>query len=78
MAIPIKQRTKRKRQVGFQKRIEVAQEEEMKIYKKAKIARTLLVYFPNKVKVPFLAKVASYILAKCGGILDVQYRDIKK
>lgn len=67
-----------KEQIAFQKRIESVQKEEIKLYKKAKIERTLFVNFPNKKRVPLLAKLASYILAKCGGILDIQYRDIKK
>ena len=48
------------------------------IYKKHNLGIRLSINFPNRKTVPFIAKVAVWIIEKYGGIIDTLYIDLTK
>lgn len=48
------------------------------LLKKNNLAARLIINFPKNIKVPFLSRIALWIVAKQGGQLDIQFFDIKK
>ena len=63
--------------MDFEQRVKLAIKEEVKIYKKAEIQKGLIINFPLRQKIPFIVKVAIWIIRIKGGILDTQFFDLK-
>jgi hypothetical protein len=52
--------------------------EEAKLLKKYKIAKKMIINFGRKKKVPWLSKIAIKIINAQGGIVDLQFFNLKK
>lgn len=48
------------------------------LLKKHKLISRLVINFPFRRKIPFLSKVALWVVAKQGGRMDIQFSEIKK
>jgi len=61
----------------FQNRLKQAQKQEQLLYKKYKIDRKIIIYFPQQKDNSIFIRLALWILNKKGGVLDIQYFDNK-
>ena len=61
----------------FQNRLKQAQKQEQLLYKKYKIDRKIIIHFPQQKDNSIFIRLALWILNKKGGVLDIQYSNIK-